>query len=338
MDDGFEDKQYMSKNEELDPERLNASWSLFWTTPAVTALPEVFPDGYDGAMRDFWQEQLDGEFGHIVDLATGNGALVWIAHDIQRRLVKPASITGVDLADIDPFTVLDKSPDEYPTVSFMGNTSVDALSFADHSVDVVISQYGIEYSDLEKTIAEIARVLTPSGKMCFILHDCDSVIVKGMTNKLMHCKDLLADHEFHGLTRQFIALQNEFSDNLKLQESAEYQALGGKLYQKLLQLKPRLNQYPKSSPLNAYIQSWSVLTNPATDLATSEREQQAKTALAELIAGTEKLAEVKAAALTAADREALARFIGQHGFKISQFEALEYDDGRNWGTKLVARR
>ncbi|MDH4023686.1 MAG: class I SAM-dependent methyltransferase, partial [Gammaproteobacteria bacterium] len=320
------------------PERLNKSWSRFWTTPAVTALPETFPGGYDGAMLDFWEEQLDGEFGHIVDLATGNGALVWIACDIQKRRDKPARVTGVDLADIDPFTVLNRSPDEYPAVSFIGNTSVDALPFADHSVDVVISQYGIEYSDLEKTIAEIARVLTLSGKMCFILHDRDSVIVRGMTNKLTHCNDLIADHEFHDLTGKFIALQGRFASTLQLQASVEYQTLGGKLYQKLLQLKPRLDQYPRTSPLNAYIQSWSVLTNPATDLTTPEREQQANTALAELIAGAEKLAEVKAAALTSADREALARFIGQHGFKISRFEALEYNDGRNWGTKLVAQR
>ena len=328
----------MSRNKELDPERLNTSWSLFWMTPTVTALPENFPGGYDGAMLDFWAEQLDGEFGHIVDLATGNGALVWIACDIQRKQVKPAKITGVDLAEIDPFTVLNKSRDEYSTVSFVGSTSVDALPFADHSVDVVISQYGIEYSDLEKTIAEIARVLTPSGKMCFILHDHESVIVKGMTNKLMHCKEMIEDEEFHDLTRQFIALQSQFADIVKLQESDEYQTLGARLYQKLVKLNPRLEQYPKSSPLNVYIQSWSVLTNPSTGLANSEREHKAEVALAELMAGTEKLAEVTAAALTSADRDALAGFIEQHGFTISQFRTLEYNDGRNWGIKLVAHR
>ncbi len=328
----------MSRNKDLDPERLNASWSKFWTTSTLTALPETFPAGYDGAMLDFWREQLDGDFRHIVDLATGNGALVWIAHDIQGRREKPARITGVDLADIEPFTALNKSPDDYPTISFIGKTPVESLSFADHSIDVVISQYGIEYSSLEKTIAEIARVLTPSGKMCFIVHDQESVIVKGMKNKLMHCKELIADHEFHDLTRQFIALQVQFTDAVELQQSVQYQTIGQKLYQKLLPLKSRLEQYPKSSPLNAYIQNWSAATNPATDLTTSERAHKAETALAELIAGTEKLAEVAAAALTPADREVLAGFIEQHGFRISRFKTLEYDDGRNWGTTLVAHR
>lgn len=328
----------MRGNKGLDPERLNASWSKFWTTSTVTALPETFPAGYDGAMLDFWREQLDDDFGHIVDLATGNGALVWMAHDIQMRRTRPARITGIDLADIDPFTALNKSPDDYPTISFSGGTSADALSFVDHSVDVVISQYGVEYSNLESTIAEISRVVTRSGKMCFILHDCESVIVSGMTNKLVHCRELLEDDEFHELTRRFIELQGQFADAVELQKSAGYQAIGGKLYQKLLQLRPRLERYPKSSPLNAYIGSWSVLTNPATDLTMAERATRAETALAELIAGTEKLAEVTAAALTAEDRDALAGLIRQQGFTISRFKPLETDDGRNWGTTLVARR
>lgn len=328
----------MSRNKQLDPERLNKSWSSFWTTPTVTALPETFPDGYDGAMLQFWEEQLAGEFGHIVDLATGNGALVWIAHDIQSKQEKPAKITGVDLADIDPFAALNRPRKKYPTISFIGGTSADSLSFADHSIDVVISQYGIEYSNLEKTIAEIARVLASSGKMCFIVHDQESVIVTGMANKMTHCKDMIGDDGFHELTRKFIDLQSRFTDIAELQQSAQYQAVGTKLYEKLLQLKPRLEQYPKSSPLNPYIENWSIATNPASGLEKSEREQKAQTALAELVAGTEKLAEVTAAALSPADREALAGFIEQHGFTISQFKPLEYEDGRNWGTKLVARR
>jgi len=328
----------MSRNKELDAERLNSAWSQFWTSPTVTALPENFPDGYDGAMRDFWEEQLDGEFGHIVDLATGNGALVWIAHDIQSRQKRPARITGVDLADIDPFTALNRPRDEYPMVGFLGNTSAELLPFSDGSIDVVVSQYGIEYSDLAKTIAETARVLTPSGKMCFICHDHESVIIGGMRNKLIHCKEMVADHEFHDLTRKFIEVLGQSADVLELQKSIECQAIGKNLYQRLLQLKPRLEQYPKSSPLNAYIQALSEALNPSADLAKPERERGAERALAELMAGTEKLAEVVAAALTPADREILVGYIQQHGFRISQFRTLEYNDGRNWGIRLVAHR
>jgi ubiquinone/menaquinone biosynthesis C-methylase UbiE len=323
---------------ETDAERLTASWSRFWTTSTITALPEMFPAGYDGAMLDFWTAQLDGEFGHIVDLATGNGALVWIAHGIQARQVRPARISGVDLADIDPFTALNKSPEDYPTVSFIGKTSADSLPFADRSIDVVVSQYGIEYSDLDKTIAEIARVLSNSGKMCVILHDEESVIVKGMANKLIHCRDLLADHEFHEQTRAFIELQGKFADVAELQVSTEYQALGARLYEKLLQLKPRLDQYPKSSPLNVYIQTWSQFTRPAPGADIAEKIRHAEAALEELRAGAEKLAEVTAAALSAADRDDLAQLIERHGLTISEFAVLEFDDGRNWGTRLVARR
>jgi len=298
----------------------------------------MFPAGYDGAMLAFWKTQLDGAFEHIVDLATGNGALVWIAHDIQSRQARPARISGVDLADIDPFTALNKSPEDYPTVSFIGNTPVDSLPFADRSVDVVISQYGIEYSNLEKTIPEIARVLTGAGKMCVILHDEESVIVRGMANKLEHCRDLLADDAFQAQTRAFIELQGSFADVDDLQKSEAYQALGTQLYRKLLQLKPRLDQYPQSSPLNAYIQSWSSFTRPSRDADISEKRRLSQTALEDLRSAAENLAEVTAAALSAADRDALAGLIRGHGLTISEFAVLEFEDGRNWGTRLVAQR
>lgn len=325
-----------NSHEKPDPERLTASWSAFWTRPAITALPEVFPDGYDGPMVDFWQEELDGEFNHIVDLATGNGAVIWIAHEIQRKRANPAKLTGVDLAAIDPFTALKKPRYEYPTVSFIGNTSIDSLPFADRSIDVVVSQYGIEYSDLTKTIAEAARVLTPSGKMCFIVHDQESVIVKGVKDKLIHCREMIADRKFHDLTRRLIELLGRFTNAAQLQNSAEFQALGRQINKKMLQLRPRLEQYPKSSPLNPYIYNWNISVSPFTPMAKPERKRKAQAALEELIARTENLAEVDAAALTAADREALASLIEQYGFRISRFETLEFKDGRNWGTKLVA--
>ncbi len=289
-------------------------------------------------MLDFWREELDGEFNHIVDLATGNGAVIWIAHEIQRTRTNPAKLTGVDLADIDPLSVLNRSPNEYPTVSFIGNTSVDSLPFADRSIDVVVSQYGIEYSDLESTIAETARVLTLSGKMCFIVHDQESVIVKGVRNKLVHCREMIEDRMFHDLTQKLIEILDRCESALQLQGSADFQALGNQINKKMLQLRPRLEQYPKSSPLNAYIHSWNDSVNPLTNMAKSERTQKAQAALEELIARTENLSEIKAAALTAADREALAGNIEQHGFKIARFETLEFTDGRNWGTKLVAHR
>lgn len=328
----------MSRNKDLDPERLNKSWSFFWQSPIATALPERFPANYDGPMLDFWRAQLDGRFDHIVDLATGNGALVWIAHDIQSRQDKPARITGVDLAAIDPFTALRKRRDEYPTISFIGNTSIESLPFADRSIDVVISQYGIEYSNLEKTIAEIGRVVTSSGKICFIIHDKESVIVKNITTKIEHCKDMIADHKFHELTRRFIGLLSQFPDARAMNKSVEFQRMVKQINKNMARLKPRLDRYPNSSPLNPYIQKWCVATNPSTPMPRLMREHHASIALTELKLRTENLEEVDAAALSPEDREMLAERIREQGFRISELGTLEYSDGRNWGTRLVAHR
>lgn len=138
-------------------------WTPYWRRPTLTSFGDIFPNNYDGSILEFWQRQLTGQLQHVVDVACGNGALTWIANSILNRDGNRTRVTGVDFADIDPFAALKRKPGRYPQVRFIGNTPAEQLPFADASVDLLISQYGIEYSDLSRSVPEAARVLVPGA-------------------------------------------------------------------------------------------------------------------------------------------------------------------------------
>ena len=60
---------------------------------------------------------------------------------------------------------------------FIGKTAAESLPFADGSFDVVVSQYGLEYADLEIALSEAARVLAAGGQLHWLAHGSDSIVV-----------------------------------------------------------------------------------------------------------------------------------------------------------------
>ena len=127
-------------------------WTIFWKRSTTTSFPQIFPNNYDGSILEFWQRQLAGDFHHIVDVACGNGALTWVSNEILNNGPRKTNITGVDFADISPFKVLHRKKRDFPAIRFIGNTPAENLPFEDQSVDLVISQYGLEYTNPDKTI------------------------------------------------------------------------------------------------------------------------------------------------------------------------------------------
>jgi ubiquinone/menaquinone biosynthesis C-methylase UbiE len=175
----------------------------------ITSFGAMFQNSYDHDIRDFWHQQLDVDCKNIVDLACGNGALVWIADEIRNPSGKKRThITGVDIANIKPFKILGKKAKRYPMIKFIANTSIDDLPFDDGSIDIVISQYGLEYSILDTTIPEIARVLTANGKMCFVMHDEYSAIIQKEKLVIAECLRVLEQEK---IEHDYLALDESYN-------------------------------------------------------------------------------------------------------------------------------
>lgn len=128
----------------------------------------------------------------VLDIATGNGVLLVWAARAARAEGRELTLTGIDLADIDPTHFLPEHQVELAAARFIGNTAAESLPFVDGSFDVVVSQYGLEYADLDLAMSEAARVLVSGGQMHWLAHGIDSIVVAQGRAQLVDIDLLLA--------------------------------------------------------------------------------------------------------------------------------------------------
>ena len=160
-------------------DKLNAKqWSNYWEKGTVTTFHKKFENNYDGEIKAHWNKQfvdLESQ-STVIDLATGNGALLVLLDDyLNENKNKNFKAYGVDFAELNTEFV-DKI--KSLTVVLKDKTLIEDTGIEDSSIDLAMSQYGIEYSDLDKTVCELDRIMKPKSKLNFIMHHSDSQIIK----------------------------------------------------------------------------------------------------------------------------------------------------------------
>lgn len=318
----------------LDPRQ----WGSYWKRPTITSFGDIFPDNYDASILEFWQRQLTGRTGHIVDIACGNGALTWIGNEILNSGDQTARITGIDFTDIAPFRVLRRNSSDFPSVRFIGNTRAESLPFEDGTIDMVISQYGVEYTNLDETIPELSRVLIPAGRMSFILHDKASAIIKDATAPLDDFRTVLNDIAIHDAALRL----DELYRRIKKPEARRRSADIGQLVDTINAMGNRVREivrnYPPRSPIHLYMER----LNQALELARNNRAIDRKALIRQARDGLHthivRVEDLEAAALSPEGRRRLTALIREEGFSIVEETVLAYRDYDNVGTILVAQR
>ncbi len=181
-------------------------WERYYRGGAVVSCPMGSSEGYDLEVRAAWERFFAAlsPGSCIVDIATGNGAVPLIALDVARALRRQFELHGVDLARIDPPVHVAGGASRFEGVRFHGGTGAEALPFPDASVDAVTSQYGIEYSDLGRSLPEVARVLRPGGVAQFISHHSQSVTLQKARATLALGERALKDLALFDQTRAYL--------------------------------------------------------------------------------------------------------------------------------------
>lgn len=151
-------------------------WSEFWQQGHPTTFGEYFKEGYQGPIKDWFEQQFaaNQQSETLLELACGNGALIPMCLDLGLSL----NYQGVDLAAVAiPESVQERlNQTDSLDAALIGATSIEALPFQDGSFSMVCSVFGIEYSKIEKTIPEMSRVLENGGVYLGVIHHIDSIV------------------------------------------------------------------------------------------------------------------------------------------------------------------
>ena len=151
-------------------------WTSFWEHGHSTTFGAFFKDGYDGAIKSWWQKILTNvpQPADVLDIGCGNGALLL---DLLEQKIT-GSYTGVDLAGVKLSDVAKEKLNASNALKaqLKPNTNAEQLPIESASVDVAASVFGIEYSDLQKSLPEAIRVLKPGAAFHALMHADESVI------------------------------------------------------------------------------------------------------------------------------------------------------------------
>jgi len=151
-------------------------WSEFWQQGHPTTFGAYYKDGYQGPIRDWFENRLleHTDVSSLLELACGNGALLPMCLDLDLAL----EYQGVDIAEVNiPEAVKDRL-DAAGAIkaNLLGNTSIEMLPFSDKHFSLGCSVFGIEYSKIEKSIPELGRVLNEDGAFLGVIHHAESVV------------------------------------------------------------------------------------------------------------------------------------------------------------------
>ncbi len=144
------------------------AWDAFWAgqSGGNGCLPGSSPS-LENAQRKAWAEfaRTITRKGRVLDLATGDGRVMRWMREARGDL----DAVGVDLAK--------ELPPPPKGTKVLSSVDIRALPFRDAYFPAVVSQFGLEYAELESAIRELRRVLAPSGRAALMTHRLDGPIL-----------------------------------------------------------------------------------------------------------------------------------------------------------------
>ena len=156
-------------------------WNQYWHFDRIASCFDGagranYADDIGAGWRGFFASLPNG--ARILDLCTGNGAAALIAAEAGRAEARNFRIVAVDQADIDPACHVSRHEEDYAAIIFLRGTGVEALPFPGGGFGAVISQYGIEYSNLDRSIPEAVRMVAPGGRLRLVVHAAEGVVAQ----------------------------------------------------------------------------------------------------------------------------------------------------------------
>jgi ubiquinone/menaquinone biosynthesis C-methylase UbiE len=164
------------------------SWNTYWQgTGDIAAFSSGGVD--HPAIAAFWHDVFRSEADrhvpiNLLDVATGNGAILEIASSILDPTL--TTMSCVDISEAAISNVAERYPDVKGIVA-------DALSMPmeGEQFGLVTSQFGVEYAGPD-AISEAARMVAPGGRLILMVHVADGLVHQECLASLTAIRELQA--------------------------------------------------------------------------------------------------------------------------------------------------
>ena len=180
----------------VEPINRAAAWTRYWRTGADHSCAGSYAAAYDGAIADFWRSGFSAlpPGGRILDLGTGNGPLPKMLMGLASR--PDLQCDAIDLAEVAPAWFAELPEAARERVRFHSGCTMESLPFEACTFSLVVSQWGLEYSNLNVSAPEVLRVLALEGRIQLLLHHVDALPVTLAGRELEHLQWLLHDSAY----------------------------------------------------------------------------------------------------------------------------------------------
>jgi ubiquinone/menaquinone biosynthesis C-methylase UbiE len=154
------------------------AWGQYWQSGGQAS---CFAGAAAVDTGELWQPFIETlpSGARILDMACGGGALTRV---LLSRADNPR-VMGVDYA-----------PDLPPVEGAeLVRSALESQPFESDSFDAVVSQFGMEYADIDAVLAEMSRMLVPAGRFACLMHHADGAVVQQAAQEIAALADLLAE-------------------------------------------------------------------------------------------------------------------------------------------------
>jgi len=299
-----------------------SSWQSYWQQAGDKKVCELGGTDHP-AIEQFWHRFFkDARVGaksasgcpRFIDVASGSGA-------VFRHL-----FTLVDSACCNSVCV-DLSPDavnavrsRWPEVSGIVADGA-ALPLAEHSADIVVSQFGVEYAGIE-AIRALFDIVSPGGTIALLLHHRDGAIYR-------ECSDnyaALCEVRENGFLEGAIEMFPHAFDVLAGGERSAYERTSHNLIPAFRDMERIMAEYGRYVASGVVQKLYTDVDHIHSNLPRFDREEidtWLQQAILELDRYTERMNSMCRAALSEENFEALKEYVVDSGFEILETKALE---------------
>lgn len=181
-------------------------WDAYWAHGFLTSCANAFAGNYEGRILAAWQEffALLNKGDRILDIATGNGAVAFLAAEYSIANDCSFRIDAIDRARINPAGAWRGDAAVLEAIRFHGEVAAESTPFEAAGFQAVTGQYALEYTDWHQTIEELARIMAPGAAARFILHHPDSVVLETSREEQAHGRLLFENTQIFSRARALL--------------------------------------------------------------------------------------------------------------------------------------